>query len=134
MPGMERNRKLIRLKGYDYSKEGLYFITICVKNRECLFGKIEGNIIIRIWGGKVRIETLIVRGEPEFSTNEDVILFLYKLDVRQGEVEEGYSHEAVFGVTGNIQGKGTVKDDNYVDRNGNVVSLNNLINQITKRK
>lgn len=36
------NRKSIRLKGYDYSKKGLYFITICCKNRECLFGKIVG--------------------------------------------------------------------------------------------
>ena len=34
------NRKSIRLKGYDYSQAGLYFITICVQNRECLFGKI----------------------------------------------------------------------------------------------
>jgi len=36
-------RKSIRLKGYDYSQAGLYFITICVQNRECLFGKIENH-------------------------------------------------------------------------------------------
>ena len=35
------NRHSIRLKGYDYSQAGLYFISICVQNRECLFGKIE---------------------------------------------------------------------------------------------
>ena len=35
------NRQSIRLKGYDYSQTGLYFFTICVQNRECLFGKIE---------------------------------------------------------------------------------------------
>lgn len=34
------NRRSIRLKGYDYSQAGLYYITICVQNRECLFGKI----------------------------------------------------------------------------------------------
>lgn len=34
------HRRSIRLKGYDYSKEGLYFITICVKNRECIFGEV----------------------------------------------------------------------------------------------
>ena len=34
------HRKSIRLKGYDYSKEGLYFITICTQNREHLFGEI----------------------------------------------------------------------------------------------
>lgn len=35
-------RKSIRLKDYDYSQEGLYFITICTKNRENLFGEIVG--------------------------------------------------------------------------------------------
>ena len=34
------HRKSIRLKGYDYSKEGLYYITICTEDRKCLFGKI----------------------------------------------------------------------------------------------
>jgi REP element-mobilizing transposase RayT len=29
-----------RLQGYDYSKNGAYFITICTKNRICLFGEI----------------------------------------------------------------------------------------------
>jgi putative transposase len=34
------HRRSIRLKGYDYSKIGAYFITICTQNRECLFGEI----------------------------------------------------------------------------------------------
>ncbi len=34
------HRHSIRLKGYDYSQAGLYFTTICVQNRECLFGDI----------------------------------------------------------------------------------------------
>lgn len=34
------HRRSIRMKGYDYSQEGLYFITICVQNKECLFGDI----------------------------------------------------------------------------------------------
>jgi hypothetical protein len=36
------HRHSIRLKGYDYSQEGLYFVTICVQNHECLFGEIVG--------------------------------------------------------------------------------------------
>jgi putative transposase len=36
------HRKSIRLKGYDYSQAGLYFITICVQDRKCLFGEIVG--------------------------------------------------------------------------------------------
>ena len=36
------NRRSIRLKGYDYSKMGAYFITICCQDRECRFGEIVG--------------------------------------------------------------------------------------------
>lgn len=34
------HRQSIRLKGYDYSREGLYFITLLAKNRQHLFGEI----------------------------------------------------------------------------------------------
>ena len=40
------HRRSIRLKGYDYSQAGLYFITICTQNRACLFGKIENGEMI----------------------------------------------------------------------------------------
>ena len=36
-------RKNIRLKYYDYSKEGMYFITICIKNRIEILGKITND-------------------------------------------------------------------------------------------
>jgi REP element-mobilizing transposase RayT len=38
-PNIHRRRS-IRLKGYDYSQAGLYFVTICTQNKECLLGKI----------------------------------------------------------------------------------------------
>jgi len=34
------HRRSIRLKGYDYSKAGAYFITICSENRICRLGNI----------------------------------------------------------------------------------------------
>ena len=37
------HRRSIRLKGYDYSQVGLYFITICCKDRKYRFGKIENH-------------------------------------------------------------------------------------------
>src|SRR5690625_3384220 len=37
------NRRSIRLKGYDYSQAGLYFITICCQDRAHLFGNIENG-------------------------------------------------------------------------------------------
>ena len=52
------HRCSIRLNNYDYSQNGLYFITICVHNRECLLGNIEqaklkvnncGEIVKNTW-------------------------------------------------------------------------------------
>ena len=40
------NRRSIRLKGYDYSKAGAYFITICVKDKIHFFGKIENGEMV----------------------------------------------------------------------------------------
>ncbi len=37
----KRHRLSIRLKGYDYSSQGAYFVTICTKNRRCMFGDVE---------------------------------------------------------------------------------------------
>ena len=37
------NRKNIRLTDYDYSQNGAYFITICVKNKHEILGKIVGD-------------------------------------------------------------------------------------------
>ena len=37
---MRRSRKVIRLREYDYSQAGGYFITICTYNREYLFGQV----------------------------------------------------------------------------------------------
>lgn len=36
----------VRLKGYDYSSEGLYFVTICTRDKESFFGKILQNEIL----------------------------------------------------------------------------------------
>ena len=37
---MNKHRHSIRLKNYDYSRAGLYFVTICVHDRLYLLGKI----------------------------------------------------------------------------------------------
>lgn len=50
-----RQRKSIRLQGYDYTKQGAYFVTICSHNRESILGEIvsgemrlnENGIIVR---------------------------------------------------------------------------------------
>jgi putative transposase len=42
---INRYRKSIRLKDYDYAQPGGYFITICTFNRECLFGEIADGVM-----------------------------------------------------------------------------------------
>ncbi|WP_236972966.1 transposase [Membranihabitans marinus] len=39
----KHHRRSIRLKGYDYAQEGLYFITLCCQNRLHLFGVIDNG-------------------------------------------------------------------------------------------
>ena len=52
------SRHSIRLPGYDYTQAGAYFVTICARERECLFGEVAdgkmrmnkyGEIIQRTW-------------------------------------------------------------------------------------
>lgn len=54
----ETGRRSIRLKGYDYSRAGAYFLTICTQHKTCIFGKIAdgqmrlneaGEMVRRVW-------------------------------------------------------------------------------------
>jgi hypothetical protein len=41
MEGDERfNRRSVRLKGYDYTRDGAYFVTVCIQGREHAFGAV----------------------------------------------------------------------------------------------
>jgi len=49
------HRRSIRLKDYDYSQPGAYFVTICVKGRKLLFGEIiDGQMVINRYGEIVK--------------------------------------------------------------------------------
>ncbi|WP_416676645.1 transposase [Egbenema bharatensis] len=49
------HRRSIRLKGYDYSSPGAYFITICTRDRICWFGEVvEGEMRLNQLGQRVR--------------------------------------------------------------------------------
>ena len=48
---MKYRRRSIRLKGYDYTNPGAYFITMCAYNKELLFGKIiNGEMCLNLYG------------------------------------------------------------------------------------
>jgi REP element-mobilizing transposase RayT len=40
------HRRSVRLKDYDYSRPGMYFVTICSQNMLCIFGDIVGERVI----------------------------------------------------------------------------------------
>jgi putative transposase len=46
MRDLQHRRKAIRLPGYDYSQAGEYFVTMCVKDREHLFGRVDADRMV----------------------------------------------------------------------------------------
>ena len=53
------HRRSIRLKNYDYANGGAYFVTLCTRNGECLFGEIvEGSMRLNDAGRIVADEWL----------------------------------------------------------------------------
>ncbi len=72
---LQHHRRSIRLKGYDYSQPGAYFITVCVRGGEFLFGDVAtgrmrlnnaGTIVQKCWEwlerhyGHVRLDEYVV--------------------------------------------------------------------------
>jgi len=54
-----QNRKSIRLQDYDYSQAGEYFITICSRNRENIFGEVvDGEMVLNNRGKIIEKEIL----------------------------------------------------------------------------
>ena len=55
-------RHSIRLKQYNYKKDGIYFITMCIQNRECLLGEIsENKMLLNNIGRTVEKELLKIQ-------------------------------------------------------------------------
>lgn len=50
----EQHRKIIRIKDYDYSQTGYYFITICAHNHKHILGRIkDGKMILNEYAEKI---------------------------------------------------------------------------------
>jgi len=50
----KHHRRSIRLRGYDYSRGGAYFVTLCTRNREWVFGAIiNGRMVLNECGRAV---------------------------------------------------------------------------------
>lgn len=49
----------MRLKEYDYSSSGAYFITICLQNRMPLFNNADASEMVKKWLGKIEDDNSI---------------------------------------------------------------------------
>ena len=80
-----KNRKSNRLKDYDYSKNGMYFVTICTHNREELFGEIiNGKIILNELGKIVEKYYLEI---PKYHSHASLDVFVIMPNHLHGIIE-----------------------------------------------
>jgi REP element-mobilizing transposase RayT len=109
----KHHRRSVRLKGYDYSSEGAYYVTIVAQGRECLFGKIvDGEMylskygeIVQKWWDEIPIHFLNVELGAFVIMPNHVHGIIFIIDNRRGEVLSPRDHP-----NNNIQ-------DEYVDGN-----------------
>ncbi len=91
------HRRSIRLRGYDYTRPGAYFVTICTRKRVCLFGDVvDGEMRLNALGDVVRDEW--------FRTAE--LRPYVRLDEREFVVMPNHIHGIIW-----IVGDDTVGDD-----------------------
>ena len=51
----KHHRRSIRLRGYDYTQPGAYFVTLCTQGRECYFGEVvETEMVLNDAGQMIR--------------------------------------------------------------------------------
>lgn len=83
------SRRSVRMRGYDYAGPGAYFVTLCVRQRECLLGEI------------VRTDSVGAHGRAP----------------RSSAIARGMSLAMVSGLTGNVcmklSGFGTIVQDEW---------------------
>ena len=53
MGNERKNRQSYRLRGHDYSQVGEYFVTLCTKDREHLFGEITNGVVQLTKAGEI---------------------------------------------------------------------------------
>ena len=74
----KHHRRSIRLRGYDYTQPGAYFLTICTHRCGHLFGRVvDGEMVLNVFGEIVREEwfrSAEIRAEIELFPDEFVVM------------------------------------------------------------
>ncbi len=76
--GASMQRRSIRLKGYDYTQPGAYFITICTNDMAANFGKIvdRQSVVLSQWGKIVEKEWLKTAKQRQYLVLDEHIVML----------------------------------------------------------
>ena len=85
-----RQRKQIRLRGYDYRNAGAYFVTICTHRRHCLFGTVRdgvmylndwGQVVVKLWNTIPEFRPYVILDEFQCMPNHvHLILWIVSED------------------------------------------------------
>jgi putative transposase len=90
---LKHQRKSIRLKEYDYSQPGEYFITICTKDHECVFGAIiNGKMNLNKIGSVERCW----KGIPEHFSNVELDKYKKKVPRKAGQHSQASGCRIIF--------------------------------------
>ncbi len=146
---MNKERKHIRLRNFDYSSAGAYFITICTKDRECFFGNIVGTQHVVTFSaiGKIANEYLndIPNHFPHMEMDEFIVMpnhvhCILVLNEKSIGDDVGASHGMPLPNTDDNVGShhvGTrhgvsLRDDNEIVRASHVMPQQPITNQFGK--
>jgi REP element-mobilizing transposase RayT len=72
----KHHRRSVRLRGYDYSSPGAYFVTICAARKRSVFGKIENGVMRLHPYGRIVAECWCALAEhfPQIALDEFVVM------------------------------------------------------------
>jgi REP element-mobilizing transposase RayT len=87
------HRRSIRLQGYDYRQGGVYFVTICTHNRQCLLGEVSEVEMQLSEAGRIATATWdwLAAQYPYVSLDASIVMpnHLHGIIVVRDDAEEG---------------------------------------------
>lgn len=97
MSPQQGHRRSIRLRDYDYAQSGVYFVTLCVAQKQCLFGDVVEDVVQLADIGKVVETTLLSLPEhfPQLTLDMWVVMpnHLHVIFILE-DIQEGGSRTA----------------------------------------
>jgi len=97
-----------RLKGRDYSSNGAYFITICVHDKKCIFGKVvNGEMILSDFGKIVDAEWL-----KSFEIRSELFCYEYQIMPNHIHAIVVIQNDDMFGKNDTVETHGRASGNN----------------------